>query len=221
MTRRTTHSKKGFELSVGFIVILIITIIIFTSSLVVIKRFWSTTQTIQSSLSTDVQNQIDAVLGQGQAVAVVPAQVDATPGKQQSVGIGLMNVLKQKTTFYIVIGYSGAFDKNNELIQVDPELMQGWLLYNKGPYDLSQGKTDKASVLIEPKFQIDDDVRTKPGTYIYNVCVIPKDTAHGGNTINVDSYTERCGTVGKTAGNTISSLKPYSGKVYKMQVIIE
>jgi hypothetical protein len=217
-TRR--NSRKGFELSVGFIVILIITIVIFTSSIVVIRKFFVSTTEIETGLSTEAQGQIESLLSAGQSVALVPQLYETSTGKSNVGGIGIVNTLKEKRKFYIIITFSKAFDsEDKQIIDVDPEKVESWLLFNPGPYELEQAERIPAKLLVKPGFQITDGTPTKPGTYIYNVCILQAIPSLYASTINNVLNARRTDCSSKAAtqiGNTL-----YNAQKYKLQVKID
>ena len=219
------RSKKGFETSIGFIVILIITLVIFASSIAIIRNFFTTTNTIQTSLTTDAQQQIEELLSSGTSVAIVPSTIETSTGKQQAIGAGWVNTgaLEQ---FYVVIGFRTAFNLDDTPMgcsscansdKPNAQTVNKWLLYDTGKasaYNLARGERKTVKVLVNPGFQMDDNIQTQHGLYVYNVCILLKSQlTKSGATFNPDTMTTACGL-----GTLTGTPYLFTGKVYKLQL---
>jgi hypothetical protein len=230
--RRSRHSKKGFELAIGFIVILIITIVIFTSALYMITKFFTQTADIQGSLDTESQQQIQTLLSAGQPVAIVPSTVTTSPNKGQIIGIGISNTLHDVENFYVVIASTSGFDVDgNKIDGTDQPTLDKWLLYRSGlptdtqqaePYTVNPGERTTATVLVKPSFQIDANtpsLRTPAGTYVYKVCVLSEKKGETDAGKKVSGSLETLLNTCRLNQNNLGS-RLYTTKVYKLQIVI-
>jgi len=230
---RVLRGKRGFELSIGFIVILIMTIVIFTSSLVLVRKFFVETKNIERTLSTDAQRQIENLIVSGQTIAVVPALVETTRGKGVTSGVGFVNILPEKRTFFVVVVFSNAFGTDESLItDATPEIMDKWVLYNPGPYEVVRGERITIPLRTNPSQQLEGGIRTPDGTYIYNICIFVNNPKAGISAASIEagirdgtSYLTKCrdtshpqrGTPTRTSlGDTL-----YTRKTYKFTVGVD
>lgn len=221
------HSgKRGFELSIGFIVMLIITVVIFAGSLTFIGKLFSSTEEIKSALDTETQGEIERLVTAGQTVAVVPSVVETRTGVNNPIGVGWINILPQASDFGIVIGFSNAFDNDDQVIvEADPDTMERWLLYSFGPYHLERSERETALVNIKPGFQIAEGVRTKSGKYVFNVCIFMPTMGKTGKATSAlgdeETLTQACRQIGKISGSSVVRNDLYMKKAMKLQVTIE
>ncbi|MEK6822569.1 MAG: hypothetical protein AABY13_01970 [Nanoarchaeota archaeon] len=224
---RRKNNKKGFELSVGFIVILIITLVIFTSSIFIINKFFVQTREIEETLSTENAQQIERLIAQGQPIVVVPNVVVTELNKPVTAGIGFTNILDEGD-FYVFVGFAAAFEEDEtEMTDVDFDAMKKWTLYGNGPYTLEKSEREVIKVVIEPQAFITTprpQMKTKPGTYVYNVCIsyypILGLTATPPIPTEFNNLELKCGELG-SAGGTSQFDAEYLSPPYKLQVKVE
>jgi hypothetical protein len=217
--------KRGFELSIGFIVILIMTIVIFAGSLMFIRSLFTETQTIQSALTTETQSEIERLITSGQTAAVVPSVVDTRTGVNTVIGVGWSNILPQATDFGLVIAFSNAFDANEQpIIEADPDVMERWVLYSFGPYHVDRGDHTTAVVGVKPQFEIASGVRTPKGNYVFNVCLFIPIMGTAGKVTSAlgteDTLTSACRSIGKAGGSNVIRNDLYQRKAMKLQITI-
>jgi len=94
--------KKAQELSINFFVMLIITVVVFGFALAFAYKFFGKSAELQARIDQRTESELQTLISsQGMKVAVYPTQIEATPGKPQTLGVGILNILGQKKTFTV------------------------------------------------------------------------------------------------------------------------
>lgn len=116
--------RAAFELSVTFLVILIICIVIFSLSVHMIKKFFTHAETIKMTYDEKTEKEIERLLYDGSRVAVPFDKKTIYNGKSDTFGIGILNMLNTgpNNDFKINVSFNKAFDRRNELICSASEL---------------------------------------------------------------------------------------------------
>ena len=159
-------NKRGIALSINFLVVIIISLVVFGSGIAFLYKLMGSAEEFKGSLDSKTADQLNRLLvDQGQKVALPRQSVHTEPGKITSFGIGILNIqeLKYGTKFTIKIEPSVAVDKNNK-----PLTLPGkeWLLFNAGPYVIKENEHKSVPIGISiPK-------TTKKGTYIFNAKIL-------------------------------------------------
>jgi len=86
--------KKGFEVTITFIVTLILSVVILGSSLILVNMFFGEAGKIKASIDAQTESQIMSMLAGGAKVAVPVNRVEAKIGKLATFGVGILNVLR-------------------------------------------------------------------------------------------------------------------------------
>lgn len=162
-------SKKGMELSVNFIVMLILAIVVFGLSVALTYNFMRSAAETQKQLDQQTKAQILDALDTGAKVAVIPDSIEIKPGKSDIVGVGIRNIQDSGDAFKINVLFDDAFDKNGAIIS--PQNNGAWFVY---PDQKTIKKFERDIVRVA--FNIPGG--TKSGTYIYNVVVCPATAAY-------------------------------------------
>ncbi|MBD3354943.1 hypothetical protein GF361_03080, partial [Candidatus Woesearchaeota archaeon] len=109
-------NKKGIELSVNFLVIVIISLVILSSGILIVRRYFSTAEDIKTQLDEQTERQIEASLGQGKMISVPFKRKTIGRGESDILGLGVLNIEDHRTEFNVNISLSSAYDKNKDLI---------------------------------------------------------------------------------------------------------
>jgi hypothetical protein len=168
------RSKRGFQMSIGFIVTLILTVVVFTGSLYFLRQFYTSTTEFEEQIGRDTEAQIRSLVSQGKIVAVPINRATAPRGQAATFWLGISNVLTDGTdNFEYVASFNKAFDETeDELEDASPDhINKDWVIYNPGPHTIQQGEFESFPIRIEPGNNMAGDVRTVTGTYVFNVCV--------------------------------------------------
>ena len=177
------NKRAAFQLSVNFLVIMIISIVVFASSIYLINKFFTQAETIKLTYDERTEKEIERLLDDGSRIAIPFDKKAISNGEFKTFGIGILNVLNTGTSndFDISINFNKAFDnRNNEICTiVDPIPCgnpQTWLQTTTGSgttgSELSIQKTIQNNQ--QEKFLLGVEVKNAPkGTYIFDlrVCV--------------------------------------------------
>ena len=110
--------KKAFELSSTFLVILIITIVVFTGSISFTKKFFASADDMRASIDSQTEADIQALLYQEGSLVAIPTFKKTIPrGQTDNFGIGIRNVAGDTMNFYALVSFSKGFTVNEEVIQ--------------------------------------------------------------------------------------------------------
>ena len=113
-------NKKAMELAVNFIVILIISIVVFGMGLYFLKGFFgfATEQTEQLDINTE--KMIQNILLDGSKVAVPLDKKTVNRGSSAVFGVGILNILGDKENFSITLNNSLIIDKQGVPVDISP-----------------------------------------------------------------------------------------------------
>jgi hypothetical protein len=197
--------KKAFELTATFLVILILTIVIFTGAIYFTRRFFSTAEQMRAEIDAQTEREIEALLYQeGSLVAMPKFKKAIARGQHTTFGLGIRNVLDEAKDFWVLVEFKNAYTEDETQITgtswqyIDSK----WLLYSQGPYRIQNNELQIVPILATADLQMATRVSTEKGIYAFNVCVFSQDP--GGF---------RCAEASPPLPEHI-----YGGKVYKMYV---
>ena len=192
-------NKRAFELSVSFLVILIICIATLSFSIYIVRKFFTHAENLRMTYDERTEREIEQLLDDGSRIAIPFDKKEIGNGEFKTFGIGILNTLNigMENKFRITVGFNKAYDKKNVLIcsisdQRKPPSVCGepnsWL-------KTSTGTNSSSGVLIQKtvknneqeKFLIGMQVKNAlAGTYIFDLNVqyetpptyTPYDTTH-------------------------------------------
>lgn len=166
-------NKKAFELSATIIVLLIISIVIFASGIILIKKFFGSAEEIRGEIERTTQAQIESLLREGGIVAIPLNKKTIPRGNGAVFGLGVRNI-GSAGDFWVIAKFYKAFqpdDKTAILADAD-YINEHWLLYSEEPFSLSPNKFNMIPIAVSISSAIDAlGTTTQAGTYVFNVCV--------------------------------------------------
>jgi len=157
-------NKKAFELSANFVVILILSIVVFVIGIYMVNRFFDFAQKEKLTWDEMTKQEIDAALDSGERVAIPRYQKTLTNGEFASFGVGILNVLQ---------GGVRNFSVNVDFVLCDPATSCGnpnqWIktVYDEDPpinFTIPIKNNEKKEFLVG--FDVQGALK---GTYIFNV----------------------------------------------------
>lgn len=164
-------NKKAVELSINFLVIVIISLVMLSTGLLIVRQYFGTAEEIQRQLDEQTVEKIENLLDEGDVIAIPLKRKIVGAGEQEIFGMGVMNINEQQTTFDIEIMLSNAYDNAKNDIDPDADLSQhpeSWLLY---PDTLILDPREKGTVSIN----VNVPAGVVSGTYIFNARAEPYD----------------------------------------------
>ncbi|MBN1645007.1 hypothetical protein JW851_03140 [Candidatus Woesearchaeota archaeon] len=182
-------NRKGFELTAGFIVMLIIILVVFMGSIYFIKIFFEKSTEMKLEIERSTKEQIESLLQDGGLVSIPINIKEANIGESQTFGLGVRNIGDTKG-FRIVVYFNKAIDSLGEVI-VDESyadfINDNWLLYDSNEFFLDSNQLNILPIAVRPDFNIAEAEPTLPGTYLFNVCVFA-DSVMDDSACSVDAF---------------------------------
>jgi hypothetical protein len=169
--------RKGLELSMTIIVLLIISIIIFIGGIAMVWKMFGAAEEIKGGIDLQTKSQLESLLSSGNEVVALPINTKQVAyGKEATFGLGIRNIEADQTGFNVMIALSGMYDAKQQPIgNADPAFVEAnWLGTFRNQNDIYIGK-NKFVVLplyVKAGTMIADNVPTPRGiTAVFNVCV--------------------------------------------------
>lgn len=156
--------KRGFELSISVLVVIIISLVILSSGIILLYKFYAGSVDIKQQLDERTEAQLAALMERGERVAVPFSSATLRRGDQQVIGVGVLNIDGSSSHDYAVsVELSDAFDEHDAVIaSID---LDKWLLYDTESRTLGPNEQWKLPVLfMVPK-------NAESGRYIFNIRV--------------------------------------------------
>ena len=162
-------NRKAIELSINFLVIVIISLVILSSGILLVRKYFSTAQEIQLQLDDQTEANIEELLDEGERVALPLKRKTIPAGEADIFGLGVLNINPGATTaFSVNIEFNELVKKNKDVLEpgqlgYDP---QGWLLFEQDGFTLDFKDSKKIPIRVAVPGGV------LSGTYIYNVVVL-------------------------------------------------
>jgi len=177
-------NKKGIELSVNFLVIIIISLAVFAMGIVFVNKIFFSAAEKVAQMDLQTKDELARLLDQGDKVAMPFFQKTVIHGKTATFGIGVLNMFGlskfatgKDDNFKIIVEFDAAYDKNDDDIctssPCDPDGSRtsgdGWLAYDKSEHKIEMNEQGAYTIAINPPRAADT------GVYIFNaaVCYMP------------------------------------------------
>lgn len=110
-------NKKGIELSINFLVVIILSIVMLGMGVMLIRNFYDSSMQTVKTISEKEEIQINSMLNRGEKVAM-PINIKTIPrGELNVFGLGIFNVLERGEDFELEIVNQVGVDSNNEEIE--------------------------------------------------------------------------------------------------------
>lgn len=157
--------KKGaIQLSVNFVVTLILAIVVLLLGVSFVKYFFIEASVTSENLDRQTIDQLENLMAAGKQVAIPFSAKTIRSGSVGVFALGILNNLGETKTFQIDVSFSKAYDNDNEEIipSSDPD---EWVVPKTRQESIGNNKDRKFPIAIKaPK-------ETLKGTYIFNVQV--------------------------------------------------
>ncbi len=204
-------NKKAFEMSVGLIVVLILSILIFSLSLYFVFKWFAQAEQLKAEIDRQTQEQIITALKTGTQLVAIPISIqEAKRGTSTTFGIGVRNLDSEKP-FSMATSFSGAYTPDGKTIPVDETYIgNNWLgsFATIPTFAIKKNDQKVIPILIRVPTNIAPSVVTQKGDYAFNVCVYDRQLRSDG------SPPAPC-TIGQFQ---TSSQEFYTGKIYQITV---
>jgi hypothetical protein len=164
-----TNKRGSIALSIETIVIVIISLVILTSGIVLLKSFISGAEQTQTLLDQKTEAELERLLvDEGKQVALPRNVVSLERGMSHIFGVGILNTDSEKTKdkFKIELSLNRAVDVSNQPLEANPSITENWFLYDNSAFSLSLWENRKESLSVT----IPKDAPS--GEYIFDVKIL-------------------------------------------------
>jgi len=153
-------NKRAIELSINFIVMLVLALAMFSGGLIFAKKFFGHAEKVRSSLDAQTEKQIEKLLDSGSFVVIPISTKEIFRNEYATFGVGVLAQFNAKYTLDVEFKEAYAKKSKNPITTEDP---QSWLSGVPSTKDLKKNEKGKFLILVNvPK-------GVKSGTYIYKV----------------------------------------------------
>jgi hypothetical protein len=154
--------RAAIQLSVNFVIILIIAIIVFSMGLRFAYNIFGIAEEMRENLDRETEAQIEAMLDTGQKVGIPINRAKIQIGDSKVFGLGLLNRECSSGVFTVEMTFSKAVDQSGNLIS-SPDTT-GWIFAVRD-YNIDEGDKRKIPLPVSVK----SNPRPERGTYAFTV----------------------------------------------------
>ena len=171
-------NKKAIELSVNFLVIILIAMSVFGMGLRMTYQLVTKAEEIRTDVDESTQREIEEALTTGEIVSIPLNHKKTKSGKSVVFGLGIFNS-ESTQSFTIEMDFEKAFNNNKEEI-TNIVTESEWIQTNFGPFNINKNENRVIGLPIRvPKKS--GGQRTPSGTYIFKVEVSKENGNRYGN----------------------------------------
>ena len=187
------NNKKGIELPISMVVVLILSIVVFSFGIVMVFKFFKGATEASTTIDRQTQEHITRILRESNDLVALPnSYTEARIGSNIQTAIGIRNI-HDTTTFAVSLGFDGAYLSNDEQIQTTDKnfIEEQWLgnfMYHTN-IRIEQDQFITLPMSIHIGDSINDQQKTPKGTYVFNVCVFPEQPTECLNTFSTKETT--------------------------------
>lgn len=173
-------NKRGFELSINFVVTLILAIVILSFGIYFVKMIYERSTELKLVLDQQTNMELERLMDSGEKVSLYPGTREVSSGEMATFGLGVLNVAgnepnKEYRTFKITIEFDEAYDENKNELDKEPDLK---IITAEGEYNSLIEKrienNKKEKILVGILLQ-----GAKKGTYVFDVNVTINGNQYG------------------------------------------
>lgn len=168
-------NKRGIELSINFIVMLIMAIAVFAGGLVFAGKFFSQAEKIRGNMDSQTEKQIEKLLDSGSPVVIPINTKEIFRSKYDTFGVGVM--ASDNGKYMLTAQPKSAYKADKSSIT---DSFSNWMEYQPSELELKKNEKGKFLIIVRvPK-------SATKGTYIFEAKV---DFKHGSdNTKDMTPY---------------------------------
>jgi hypothetical protein len=168
-------NKKAVSLPINFVVILIITIILFAISLYFLGIIGGGVQTISEELDRRTADQIEYLIKSENAIVALPFGVqEADLGDCPVFGMGIQNIAGEDE-FGVIVRFDAAYTLDGRpILGASADFIdENWVgtSSQSEPITISANQYEPFGFVTCADDRISQTENTQPGEYVFNVCV--------------------------------------------------
>lgn len=159
------NSKKGIEMGINFIVILIIALVVFSFGIKIAYDLMNKAEDIRTEVDESTEREIEEALAGGSIVSVPINHKESKAGKSITFGLGVFNV-GDTQNFVIEMSFESAYnEKTKAPIEVNGN---EWILSSYGPYEIARNDQKIIAIPVMVPRNIESG-KTPSGVYSFNI----------------------------------------------------
>lgn len=167
-------NKKAMEFSIGMIVGLILSILIFSMSLYFVFKWFGSAEELKGEIDRQTQQQIMSALKTGNQLVAMPISIqEGKRGSAVTFGVGVRNIAAEDD-FSMAVSFSGAFTPDGKVIPVEKTYIdQKWLGTSAtvDTFTLKKNEEKLIPILLKADVSTAPGVSAQKGDYVFNLCV--------------------------------------------------
>lgn len=168
-------NKRGFEFSIGMIVGLILSILIFSMSLYLVFKWFGSAEELKTEIDKQTQEQIRSALKTGNQLVAIPISIQETKrGNAVNFGVGVRNIATEDS-FSMAVSFSEAFAPDGKIITEKERtyIEQKWLgtTATIDTFTLKKNEEKLIPLMLKADVSIAPGIPAQKGDYVFNVCV--------------------------------------------------
>lgn len=172
-------NKRAIELSVNFLVMLILALVVFAGGLTVVKKFFGAAEQKREELDSETEQEIERLLMDGSKVGIPISKKEIRMGEDEIFGLGIYNVKGAPKDFTVTVTFSTGIDENNQefpgITASSTYINENWIFgafSSSGKvYRIENNRYEAVPILIKAYPNIGTNKFTEKGTYIFDVKV--------------------------------------------------
>jgi bacillopeptidase F (M6 metalloprotease family) len=177
-------NRKAMELSVGFLVILIISIIIFGMSIYFFGKIRGAVQDVQTAIDQQTANEIERLIKEENKLLAIPFSTQTgRVGEFIQFGLGIRNLAtpgQDKASFAVVVNFDSAYtpDMQTACRPDNPascnyeRIKKEWIGTSQcNTYSIKANQYESIPIVLKVGSKVGDQTPTAKGNYVFNVCV--------------------------------------------------
>jgi len=167
--------KKGIELSITTLVVIIISIIILIYSVYLIYNIMTQASIIEKDIEQRSEKEIESVMNDPREIISIPFEERKGKIKSQNTFlIGVRNLFDSTNDFSSIISFDTATDSYGRVIDVDNDFIEKEWLGNYrllNPQKIESLEYKQLKLIIKPSDRVSNKKNTPNGDYVFNICV--------------------------------------------------
>lgn len=168
---KSIMNKKAMELSINFIVMLVLSIAVFSFGLVFLNNVFTQAGEIKAQLDSDSEQRLMTLLDRGEMVAIPIQSKDVKAGGSIVFGLGVLSIEEGTTRFTVAINCTLALSPNDD--EIPGACSKTWFISPK-PFDLTKNEKKLIPIAVQAPSGL------PRGTYGFTVKVYANDILYGG-----------------------------------------
>ncbi|MFP4112170.1 MAG: hypothetical protein ACLFPQ_01210 [Candidatus Woesearchaeota archaeon] len=184
------NKRASLELSVNFLVMLIISIVVFGFGIYFLTQTGAGLSKASEEISREAETQIEALLDSGEQIIIYPEELEIKKGQTDVFGVGILNTVRMSKTEFIIGVWPNAYinlrGETFDCTQGEcPAVLEEWTYGTDFPVETLE---PNENVKINVPVQVKGDI--SPGVYIFDVLICQKRPEGNFPTISDDNGNE-------------------------------